>query len=197
MNKIAHLKQCIEAIIVKSSVPEDPIHSKDTLRWLLKLDPAADQALQIAALGHDIERAIDSQKIRREDFTDYDDFKAAHAFNSATILKKIMLECGVENPSMVKRVFALVLRHETGGDPGSDLLKDADSLSYFSVNLPFYYERNGWEESLRRCRWGYRRLSARRKPLLAELRFKDDKINALLGICLEGRELDFRASRPE
>jgi hypothetical protein len=27
------------------------------------------------------------------------------------------------------------------GFPGSDLLKDADSISYFDVNLPLYFQR--------------------------------------------------------
>ena len=58
----------MEWIIKKSQVPEDPIHSKNTLEWLLKLKPDADDALKIAALGHDIERAIAERKVRREDF---------------------------------------------------------------------------------------------------------------------------------
>ncbi len=37
-------------------MPEDPRHAENTLDWLLKLKPDADEALQIAALGHDIER---------------------------------------------------------------------------------------------------------------------------------------------
>ena len=36
-------------------------------------------------------------------------------------------------------VSRLVEVHEVGGDPRSDLLKDADSISYFDVNLqPIY-----------------------------------------------------------
>ena len=56
-----------------------------------------------------------------------------------------------------------------GGDPRSDLLKDADSLSYFDVNLPLYFERNGWQETHRRCVWGYRRLSERARSMAAGL----------------------------
>ncbi|MCH8014049.1 MAG: hypothetical protein IH823_04570 [Candidatus Dadabacteria bacterium] len=67
MEKLDCLKKKIEEIIKKSSVPEDPIHSKNTLKWLLKLRPKADEALRIAALGHDIERAIEERKIKRTD----------------------------------------------------------------------------------------------------------------------------------
>jgi len=148
--------------VAGSSVPEDPPHAENTLEWLLKLKPNADEALQIAALGHDIDRAVEARKVQRADFADYDVFKAVHAHNGAIILKEIMDECGVPE-DIAEEVYRLVCRHEVGGDPRSDLLKDADSISYFDVNLPFYYERTGWQETLRRCLWGYRRLSPRMK----------------------------------
>ena len=62
------VKKKIEKIIKNSLVPEDPIHSKNTLEWLLKLNPHADDALKIAALGHDIERAIENHKYYIEEF---------------------------------------------------------------------------------------------------------------------------------
>jgi len=66
------VRKRIEAVISGSSVPEDAPHSKNTLQWLLKLQPAADEALQIAALGHDIERAVNDRKVRREDYGEQD-----------------------------------------------------------------------------------------------------------------------------
>ena len=184
MNSIDHVKKSIEAIISRSSVPEDPVHSKNTLEWLLELEPDADQALQIAALGHDIERAIDQRKVRRKDFEYYDQFKAAHAHNSAEILKEVMLNCGVEE-TLMEQVYDLVNRHEVGGDERSDLLKDADSISYFEVNLPHYYHRHGWDETKRRCLWGYKRLSEKMKTLAAKLTFENDELRALMRITIE------------
>jgi hypothetical protein len=64
MDNIDCVKKKMEWIIKKSQVPEDPVHSKNTLEWLLKLKPDADDALKIAALGHDIERAIAERKVR-------------------------------------------------------------------------------------------------------------------------------------
>jgi hypothetical protein len=78
MDKINLVKRKIEGVIKGSSVPEDPIHSKNTLEWLLKLMPDANEGLKIAALGHDIERAIEKRKVRRQDYKDYDAFKDAH-----------------------------------------------------------------------------------------------------------------------
>ena len=184
MNSINRVRKSIEAIISGSSVPEDPVHSKNTLNWLLKLKHDADEALQIAALGHDIERAIDQRKVRREDFEHYDAFKAAHAHNSAEILKEVMLDCGVHE-TLIEQVYELVYRHEVGGDERSDLLKDADSISYFEVNLPHYYNRHGWDETKRRCLWGYKRLSDKTKILVAKLTFENDELRALMRITIE------------
>ena len=148
-------------------------------------DPDADEALQIAALGHDIERAVQQRNVRREDFPDYDRFKAAHANNSVEILKETMLECGVEDETLIQEVYDLVCRHEVGGDPRCDLLKDADGISFFEVNLPFYYQRNGPEETKRRCRWSYRQLSEKAKKIAGNLTFENEQLNVLLRITIE------------
>jgi len=160
-------------------VPEDPIHAENTLAWLLKLDPEADQALQIAALAHDIDRAVEAQKVRRADFSDYNGFKAAHAHNGARILRSILNKCGVAK-SIVDEACRLVTLHEVGGDPRSDQLKDADSISYFEVNIPWYYQREGREETKRRCRWGYQRLSVRMKAVVKTITHEDESIARLL-----------------
>ncbi len=166
MNSLERVERRIAEVIAGSTVPEDPEHSRNTLKWLLELDSSADAALRIAALGHDIDRAAEARKVQRADFADYDAFKAAHARNSADMLLEILADCGIEDEALVHEVARLVCAHEVGGDPRSDLLKDADSLSYFDVNLPLYYARNGWEETRRRCEWGYRRLSERVKPIV-------------------------------
>ena len=184
INSIERVKNTIEAVVAESSVPEDPVHSKNTLAWLLRLKPDADEALQIAALGHDIERAIGQRKVRRADFKDFDEFKAVHAKNSEAILKEIMDECSL--PAEISDdICRLVRRHEVGGDERSDLLKNADSISYFDVNLPHYYNRHGWDETKRRCLWGYNRLSEKMKILAAKLTFENDELRALMRITIE------------
>ncbi len=188
MNSIERAKQRIAEVIASSTVPEDPWHSTNTLAWLLKIDPEADVALQIAALGHDIDRAVKERKLRRRDFADFDEFKAAHARNSAEILLEIMQECGVGDKALTKEVHRLVCRHEVGGDPRSDILKDADGISYFDVNLPFYYERNNWEETRRRCIWGYLRLSERMKAVAAGIVYADDDLKRVMAESIEAAE---------
>ena len=179
MNSIECTKQEIRAVIGGSKVPEDVRHAENTLDWLLKLKPDADEALQIAALGHDIERALKVREVKRADYSDYEIFKAAHARMSAEILRGIMKDCGVL-PDIASEVYLLVYRHETGGDPRVDLIKNVDSISYFHVNLPLYYQREGREETKRRCIWGYGRLSARGKKIVESMTYADEKLTELL-----------------
>ncbi len=179
MDSIDCAKQRIREIIAGSPVPEDPLHAENTLKWLFRLEPKADSALQIASFAHDIDRAVETRKVRHADFNDYDAFKAAHARNGAAILRAILQKCGV-NGSVTAEACRLVGLHEVGGDPRSDLLKDADSISYFEVNMPLYYQREGWEETRRRCSWGYRRLSGRMKKIAGSITYEDEVLNRLL-----------------
>ena len=179
MDNIDCVKKKIEAIIKKSPVPEDPIHSKNTLEWLLKLKPDADDALKIVALGHDIERAIKERKVRREAYKNYDEFKEAHASNSAKILAEIMKECNIST-KLADDIFFLVCHHETGGTKRVDILRDADSISFFHVNLPYYFIRNGVEETKKRCLWGYRKLPDNLKEVVANFRYEDKEVEFLL-----------------
>ena len=193
MDSLERVARRIGEVVAGSSVPEDPEHSRNTLEWLLQLEPAADAALRIAALGHDIDRAVEERKVRRADFADYDAFKAAHARNSAAILGEIMHECGVEGEALPGEVHRLVCLHEVGGDPRSDLLKDADSLSYFDVNLPLYAQRHDREETQRRCVWGYLRLSESARSIAAGLTYPSDQLKQLMDESI--REAEAQAQR--
>lgn len=180
LEPLERVRARITEVIAGSSVPEDARHSSNTLEWLLRFEPGADEALQLAALGHDIDRAVAASKVLRGGFCDYDAFKAAHAKHSAEMLLEILRQCGVRDSALANELCRLVCLHEVGGDPRSDLLVDADSLSYFDVNLPLYRERNSREESLRRCVWGYRRLSDRARVIAAQLHPPGDELAGLM-----------------
>ena len=187
MDNINCVKKKIEEIIKESPVPEDLIHSRNTLKWLLRLDPDADEALKIAALGHDVERAIQGRKVKREDFKNYDEFKNAHASNSAKVMTEIMKECSISK-RLADDIFSLVRCHETGNTKRIDILRDADSISFFDVNLPHYFIRNSPEETKRRCLWGYKRLSNRLKSIVAEFVYHNKELEALVRACIADSE---------
>ncbi|MGR3220717.1 MAG: DUF4202 family protein [Candidatus Anammoxibacter sp.] len=179
MNNFKSANQNVREIISCSKVPEDPIHAENTLEWLLRIDPLADHPMQIAALAHDIDRADDKRKVRRADFTDYDAFKSAHAVNGAKILEEILNKFNVSD-FITKEACRLVILHEVGGDPRSDLLKDADSISFFDVNMPLYYKREGLDETRKRCIWGYKRLSTGMKKFVKGMKYEDEVLNQLI-----------------
>jgi len=179
MDNINYAKEKIRAVISGSRVPEDPRHADNTLEWLLRLAPDAGEALQLAALAHDIDRAIEESKVKRADFDDYDAFKAAHARHGAELLRPILNTCGVAR-DIVDEVCRLVSVHEVGGDADADLLKDADSISYFDVNLPLYYQREGLAETQRRSLWGYRRLSERARKIVENISYQEEELIRLL-----------------
>ena len=173
----------IQGVVEGSQVPEDPIHARETLRLLLIMRPQADLALQVAALGHDLERALPpGLRVERSRFPDYASFKAAHARNSAGHLTMLLRKHHLPE-GFCQRVRRLVERHEVGGDPDSDLLKEADSLSFFTTNLPHYLEREGEAEALRRCRWGWERLGPRGRAMLRELARERSWLAPFLEAC--------------
>jgi len=179
MDKITIFKEEILRIIEGSRVPEDPLHARDTLEWLRRLSPDPDQSLEIAALGHDIERALEGRKVRREEFANYEEFKAAHALNSAQILTELMRKLQLEE-GLIQEVFLLVRHHESGGGKKVELLREADTLSFFHTNLPLYSARNSWEETRRRCLWGYRKLSARGREIVLTFNYDEERLNRLI-----------------
>ncbi len=179
MDSIKCAKQNIRAIISKSCVPEDSLHSENVLKWIIKLKSDADEALQIAAIAHDIDRADGHKKVKRNNFLDYNKFKLEHAKNSANILKGILIKCDVKQ-SIIDESCRLVEQHEVGGDLRSDLLKDADSISFFEINMPFYFRREGYKETLKRCIWGYNRLSPKMKKICQNITYSQQLLDNIL-----------------
>ncbi len=172
-------------IISHSSIPEDYLHAKNVREWVLRLKPDANWALQIAALAHDVERAFDQRKVKRAEYKDYSAFKKAHASNSAKIITEI-LEKYPLNGSLKNKIIYLVEQHESGNDKDRELsvLNDADGISFFQINLPFYFKRNTEEETLFRMRWGYKRLSRPARNIVKKFKYEDEKLNQLLEECI-------------
>lgn len=182
MSNIECANQRIFQLIAKSNLPEDLPHAKNILKWLLRLKPEADESLRLAALAHDIDRADEHTKVKRSDFKDYSSFKAAHAKHSAKILQLILEECKIEK-SVVEESCRLVLLHEVGGDDRSDLLMYADSISFFDVNLPHYFQREGWEETLRRAIWGLKRIPNELWSLIDNLSFNNKDLTKIINVA--------------
>ena len=171
----------IEEIISLSDVPEDYSHAKNVKKWVLKFRPNADWTLQIAAFAHDIERALPQRKVIRSNFSDYNEFKNAHALNSAKVIQEILDKYPLSR-KVKNKILSLIRNHELGliNDVDIAILKDADSLSFFEVNLLAYAERNDESEILSRMIWGYQRLSKRARQIVREFHYENESLNEFL-----------------
>ena len=176
---IKKIEEVIIKQIAKSKMPEDLDHAKDTVKLLLRTKPDADVALKIAALGHDIDKSTGHKKVKRKDYKSYDEFKKAHALNSARLIAGIMKKFQTDQ-ELINEVYNLIANHETGGDKRSDILKYADSLSFFNVNLSYYFERNTEEETRRRCIWGLERLPKALQKRVFDFKYNCKRLNSLM-----------------
>jgi len=112
-------------------------HLVRALEWLEQLDPAADEAVQLATVLHDIERAFPGPEAPVWDATrgpDDPDYNRRHAERSARIAGQILADLGA-GPALSARVQALIAAHEEGGWPEADLVQAADSLSFLETNV--------------------------------------------------------------
>ncbi|MGC4069268.1 MAG: DUF4202 family protein [Polyangiaceae bacterium] len=170
----------------KPLVRADYDHAIDTWRWLLRLDPDVGEALQIAALFHDIERLWSEADVRVEQHADdYESFKRAHARSSAEKVSTLLEELGLPNELLVE-VARLVGAHDSAGNasPHVALLNDADSLSFFSLNSWGYYQYFGDDQTSRKVKFTVQRMSDRALRVLPHLRYHP-KVQACLMQLLE------------
>lgn len=174
------IRKKIEDILPDSPIEEELMHARLALKWVIKLKPDVDEALKIAAMSHDIERAI--TKITEKDLKDYskiDEFKKEHSLRSAKFICDILKRYNYPQ-EIIDKVKYLVENHEVGGDEEANILRDADSLAYFDYNIPSYLKRNGEEQTREKIKFMYKRLSIEAKELVKQINFKDKKINALV-----------------
>lgn len=148
-------------------------HALDVWQWVLRLDPEAGAAVQLAALFHDVERIFTEADSRGEQaVVDYDDYKARHAERSALVTEEVLREQGT--PAELRtRVAELIAGHDQPGrvdGAEGELLEDADALSYFSLNSSGYLNYYGAEQARRKIGWTSARLSARGRGWLGRLR---------------------------
>lgn len=145
-----------------------PLHLERTVDWLVKLHPQADEALLIAGISHDIERAFREETVYQRMFLSENAFRdpvflGYHQHRSAKIIFDFLQNLGCPT-ALSEKVFHLVSHHETGGDVETDLLKDADSLSFFQTNVDLFVTVKVKESSLVKVRnkfiWMFERISS-------------------------------------
>ena len=172
-------------------------HLERTLDWTLRLDPDAGEALRIAAVTHDIERAfpVESRWDSKRDW-ESPDYNRWHQDRCAEIVGAWLREQGAAD-GLRGDVEALVRAHEDGGWPDADVLQAADSLSFLDTMVPLVarWPRPAADAKLAHSLARIRVPEARALgvPLLAEARAAL-AVLAATALVREGRI--FRLARP-
>ena len=127
---------------VAASFADDPgrlnlRHLRRTLHWLLVLAPEADEGLQIAALAHDLQRAFRAGEPEGAGGFLDPVFLGHHQQRGGAIIADFLRQQGA-GEELAERVRTLVSRHEEGGTDEQNLLRDADSVSFFENNCDYF-----------------------------------------------------------
>lgn len=162
----------------KPLVRADYEHTLDVWQWVLRLEPAASRALQLAALFHDIERLSSEPDERVEQFAaDYQAFKDAHAEMGARLAALTARAAGIDAADCL-RMQELIANHEHPRDratcPDAELLGDADALSFFSLNSRGFADYYGPEHTRRKVDYSLRRMSARALDYLGRMKLSPE-----------------------
>ena len=113
--------------------PYNSTHLLVSLTWLDRLAPRAAEAVRLATLTHDMERAFpgpDAPPIVMNDRA----YEKAHSDRSARIVGEWLRENGAD-PVLIEQVAALIRVHEWGGSAEANLVQAADSLSFLETNI--------------------------------------------------------------
>ena len=148
-------------------------HFIRTVHWVKELRPDADEALLISAVAHDIERAFRQkdvlEKKKSAKFSDLD-WLRIHEERGAEIVSDFLKQQGAAD-EIIERVAMLVSRHEEGGNDDQNILKDADSLSFFENNIPLFLTevvgKVGKERVREKFDWMYNRITSEKAKQIA------------------------------
>jgi hypothetical protein len=123
-----------DARVWVESVHPHAQHLLRTEHWLLELEPDASEALRLAAVLHDIERAFPDTEAGWDSSRDAGnpEYNRWHQDRCARIASEWLRAQGAP-AELVDEVAKLIRVHEDGGWREADLLQAADSLSFLDT----------------------------------------------------------------
>ena len=107
-------------------------HMQRTLDWALEIDPDASEAVLIAAVTHDAERAYPEGHWDSAVSWNDPEYNRWHQQRCAEIVAGWLREQGA-SPELTAEVERIVAVHEEGGFPEADVVQAADSLSFLET----------------------------------------------------------------
>jgi hypothetical protein len=124
---------------VIENYPYNRRHLLRALEWLDDLAPGSNEALRLAALTHDMERAFPGPDSPQMSGLDDPAYNQLHCERSARIVTA-WLRARQAPRTVISEVEQLILAHETGGWAEADLVQAADSLSFLDTNVDLFLE---------------------------------------------------------
>lgn len=174
-------KNFVKEAFIQAKSLGDILHLERTVYWLTYLQPNANEALRIAAISHDIERAFRDDKNyiniknAKAGFTS-EEHLAYHQTKGAEIMAKFLQEQNAPQ-ELIDQVYMLISKHEVGGNEEQNLLKDADSISYFENQIDFFLTKKvpevGKEKVRNKFQWMFDRITSERAKELAKPMFEE------------------------
>jgi len=122
---------------VVEKYPYNRDHLVRALDWLDQLAPGSREAVRLAALTHDMERAFPGPDSPHMNSLNDPVYNRLHAERSARIVGMWLRANGAVE-ALAREVEVLILAHETGGWLEADLVQAADSLSFFDTNIDLF-----------------------------------------------------------
>jgi Domain of unknown function (DUF4202) len=177
--------------------PYNRDHLLRALEWVDRLNASASDAVRMAALTHDMERAFPGPDQPVASTLGDPEYERAHAARSARIVGAWLREQGAPDV-LIGEVDRLIRAHETGGWPEADLVQAADSLSFLDMNVDLFlgFVRSGRytsSEVRRKFEHSYERI---RIPAVQELA-RPLMEHALDKLDAQELELDTAGARAE
>lgn len=172
-NMLDKVKQFVNESFGKGVNEKGSEHFEQTIYWTRQLKPDADEPILIAAYAHDIARAFrkenSEETFQNKEFDDLEILKE-HQEEGARIMADFLRKEGYDESS-IKRVYDMILHHEEGGDEESNLIKDADSISYLETNAVKHTKlinNLGKDKIKNKIDWMYNRISSDKAKELAK-----------------------------
>lgn len=165
INLYAETRKFVEESFLKKG-KKNMLHYLRTVFWVKELYPKADESLIVAAVAHDIERAFredsfDFAKNCKDGFLDREHLRL-HQEKGAKIIADFLVKNGADK-KLIKKVSGLIAKHEVGGNKEQNILKDADSVSFFENNVGHFIEKDaarvGKEKVRQKFDWMYDRIT--------------------------------------
>jgi hypothetical protein len=121
-------------------VAKYPYNRQHLLRSLERLDqlaPGSAEAVRLATLTHDMERAFPGPDSPKMSTLHDPEYERLHSERSARIVGEWLRSQQAPAP-LIEEVERLIVAHETGGWPEADLVQAADSLSFLDTNIDLF-----------------------------------------------------------